>query len=190
MLAALLLLTQLVISLLRLKSLSKFGPAGNRYAVNFKYHRKNQALFSTVVSDTIEEKQTRRLSSTDLDRSLRSNKFPSPSPSPSNLNLVNNLNSSLSKNEDQEQAIKDNSIRITVVDTVEKANKILKVLEKLPSTIAWACDTEVADIDLDKVGPVGEIRFGLMVLRIQNCYSSLVVLYDCAFFKLIMVVRI
>lgn len=47
--------------------------------------------------------------------------------------------------------------KVTVVDTKEGALKALKVLESDPEII-WACDTEVMDIDLKLVGPVGNGR--------------------------------
>jgi len=46
------------------------------------------------------------------------------------------------------------SDRITIVDTPAKAKKALKVLKAHPDAV-WACDTEVADIDVKQVGPVG-----------------------------------
>jgi hypothetical protein len=44
---------------------------------------------------------------------------------------------------------------ITVVDTEEKAREVLRVLESMSVDVPWACDTEVADIDLKEQGPVG-----------------------------------
>ena len=46
------------------------------------------------------------------------------------------------------------SDKVTVVDTLEKAQAVLKVLESHSEHI-WACDTEVADIDVKTQGPVG-----------------------------------
>ncbi len=46
---------------------------------------------------------------------------------------------------------------VTVVDTKAKAEAALKVLESHPDVV-WACDTEVMDIDLKLVGPVGNGR--------------------------------
>lgn len=47
------------------------------------------------------------------------------------------------------------TLKITVVDSVEKARNVLEILridhEKHPNHV-WACDTEVADIDLNLVG--------------------------------------
>eukprot|EP00605_Chrysophyceae_sp_TOSAG23-4_P000645 GSChrysophyteH1.ASY1.ANO1.726.1 assembled CDS len=43
---------------------------------------------------------------------------------------------------------------ITIVDTPEKARNVVKILEANPEHI-WACDTEVADIDVKSQGPVG-----------------------------------
>lgn len=46
-------------------------------------------------------------------------------------------------------------LNITIVDTVERAREVLKIMydqhARDPLTV-WACDTEVADIDLTEVG--------------------------------------
>lgn len=48
------------------------------------------------------------------------------------------------------------SDKTTVVQSVEDARRILKIMKEFNSeTRYWACDTEVADIDLKEVGPVG-----------------------------------
>eukprot|EP01035_Chromulina_nebulosa_P017260 gene17260-22791_t len=44
--------------------------------------------------------------------------------------------------------------KITIVRDVETARKVLSILEKYPDEI-WACDTEVADIDVKSQSPVG-----------------------------------
>jgi len=44
---------------------------------------------------------------------------------------------------------------VHVVDTVDKAEKVVKVLEGLEKENFIACDTEVADLDLSITGPVG-----------------------------------
>ena len=47
------------------------------------------------------------------------------------------------------------AINIKVVDTVEKAQAVLKIMyaqQKANPHTVWACDTEVADIDLSLVG--------------------------------------
>ena len=47
------------------------------------------------------------------------------------------------------------TLKITVVDNVKRANEVLEILKRQhkrnPRTV-WACDTEVADIDLSLVG--------------------------------------
>ena len=43
---------------------------------------------------------------------------------------------------------------ITVVKDVKRAKEIIKILESYPDHV-WACDTEVADIDLKTQGPCG-----------------------------------
>ena len=52
-------------------------------------------------------------------------------------------------------SIVTDNLPITVVDTEEKARMVLRVLESADANIVWACDTEVADIDLKEQGPVG-----------------------------------
>ena len=44
---------------------------------------------------------------------------------------------------------------VTVVDTVEKARAVMEILMNSPPDTFHACDTEVMDIDLKTVGPVG-----------------------------------
>jgi DNA polymerase-1 len=60
-----------------------------------------------------------------------------------NINKVNNNNSS-----------KRFSDKITIVDSIDKAKKVLQIM-MLDPKIIWACDTEVADIDVKTQGPVG-----------------------------------
>lgn len=43
---------------------------------------------------------------------------------------------------------------VTIVDNCDKAEKVLKIMRAHPEAI-WACDTEVADINLKEQGPVG-----------------------------------
>jgi hypothetical protein len=45
--------------------------------------------------------------------------------------------------------------KIIKVQSKEVAESVLKVLKSNPTSTVWACDTEVADIDLKEVGPVG-----------------------------------
>lgn len=53
------------------------------------------------------------------------------------------------------QTVSDNfSERILRVESNKMAKKVLRILKKYPDKI-WACDTEVTDIDLANVGPVG-----------------------------------
>lgn len=51
-------------------------------------------------------------------------------------------------------------LKITIVDTFERAHAVLKILydqhARNPGTV-WACDTEVADIDLSLVGEKREL---------------------------------
>lgn len=55
------------------------------------------------------------------------------------------------KNSNAPQTFSD---KVTIIDTMDKAKHALKVLESHPDAV-WACDTEVEDIDLKTVGPVG-----------------------------------
>lgn len=50
--------------------------------------------------------------------------------------------------------MKEERIPVKIVENEAEANKVLEILRAHPNHI-WACDTEVADIDVKKVGPVG-----------------------------------
>lgn len=65
-------------------------------------------------------------------------------------NPINNFNSNL--NNGISRKLSD---YITIVRDEETAHKVLEVLYQNPESTVWACDTEVADIDVKTQGPVG-----------------------------------
>jgi len=59
-----------------------------------------------------------------------------------------------SNKDDNGSTKKSFSDNVTKVITVEDAKRVIARMKQYPDTI-WACDTEVSDIDLKTVGPVG-----------------------------------
>lgn len=55
---------------------------------------------------------------------------------------------------DKKKSFADNITKVTTVDDAHKVLKLMKKYEKDEGRF-WACDTEVSDIDLKTVGPVG-----------------------------------